>query len=307
MFHHTIKLLLKQSQHEKIGMIIDGKKIAEDIQNELKAAIAAYSHRKPCLAVVLLGDHAPSRIYVNRKTQACAAVGIESIRIELPATTTKEELLKQIHQLNQNPHVDGILIQLPLPPHLNPNEITPHINPEKDVDGLHPLNVGKMLMGETDGFFPCTPFGIKTLLERYSIEMTGKQALVIGRSNIVGKPMAALLMQSSPGGNATVTVAHRHSTNLKQLCQMADLIVAAVGQPRLITADMVKEGAIIIDVGINRIQDPSKKSGYQIVGDVDFENVKDKCAFITPVPGGVGPMTIAMLLYNTFLSFKKRH
>lgn len=287
-------------------MIIDGKKIADEIQNEIKAAIQSNSHRKPCLAVVLLGDHPPSRIYVNRKAQACEAVGIHSMIIELPAATTKDELLAQIDRLNKDPNVDGILVQLPLPPHINPIEITHHIDPEKDVDGLHPLNVGKMLSGETDGFFPCTPFGVKVLLERYSIEMTGKHALVIGRSNIVGKPMAALLMQSSPGGNATVTVAHRHSTNLKQLCLLADVIVVAVGQPRLITADMVKDGVIIIDVGINRISDPSKKNGYQIVGDVDFDNVKDKCAYITPVPGGVGPMTIAMLLYNTLLSYKKR-
>lgn len=287
-------------------MIIDGKKIADDIQKEIREIVQTYSQRKPCLAVILVGTHAPSQIYVNRKSQACELVGIQSLKFELPANMTEEELSAKIDTLNEDPFIDGILVQLPLPPHINPIKIIHRISPHKDVDGFHPINVGKMLIGETDGFFPCTPFGIKTLLERYSIEMTGRHAVIVGRSNIVGKPMAALLMQSSPGGNATVTVAHRYSKNLKGLCLLADIIIVAVGVPRLITADMVKEGAIVIDVGINKIPDPSKKSGYQIVGDVDFENVKDKCSYITPVPGGVGPMTIAMLLYNTLLSYQKQ-
>lgn len=287
-------------------MIIDGKKIAEEIQQEIKAIIQRSSYRQPCLAVILVGQHLPSQIYVNRKTQACESVGILSIKRELPATISEQELITEVERFNNDPLVDGILVQLPLPMHMNPMHITHCIRPDKDVDGFHPFNVGKMFIGETDGFVPCTPFGVKILLERYGIEMTGRHALVIGRSNIVGKPMAALLMQSTPGGNATVTIAHRYSTNLKQLCQAADIIIVAIGQPRFITADMIKEGAVVIDVGINKIEDLSKKSGYQIVGDVDFENVQHKCSYITPVPGGVGPMTIAMLLYNTLLSYQKR-
>lgn len=287
-------------------MIIDGKKVANEIQQEIAHTITHYIGRKPCLAVILIGHHAPSQIYVNRKTQACESVGILSIKVELPHTISEAELLEEVEQLNQNPLIDGILVQLPLPPHINPNHITHHIRPDKDVDGFHPMNVGKMLIGETDGFIPCTPLGIKVLLDRYNIEMTGKHALVIGRSNIVGKPMAALLMQSAPGANATVTIAHRYSVNIKMLCQLADLIIVAIGQPKFITADMVKEGVVIIDVGINKITDPSRKSGYQIVGDVDFSQVESKCSYITPVPGGVGPMTIAMLLHNTLLSYQKK-
>lgn len=287
-------------------MIIDGKKIANEIQEEIKAKIQHYTKRKPCLAVVLVGDHPASKIYVSRKTQACQAVGIESRRIELPASISEEELLKQIDYLNQDSSIDGILVQLPLPTHIHPTRVSHHIDPAKDVDGFHPFNVGKMLIGETDGFIPCTPLGIKTLIERMAIEMIGKHVLVIGRSNIVGKPMAALLVQNAPQGNSTVTIAHRYSRNLKDLSLLADILIVAIGQPKFITADMVKEGAIIIDVGINKIPDPSKKNGYQIVGDVDFEHVQSKCAYITPVPGGVGPMTIAMLLHNTLLSYENK-
>ncbi len=287
-------------------MIINGKKVAEDIQQEIKVNIQQLTTRPPCLAVILVGNHPPSQIYINRKTQACEAVGIHSIKYELPATLSEEELLAKISELNQNPNVDGILVQLPLPAHINPTRITHFISPNKDVDGFNPYNVGKILIGETDGFLPCTPLGIKVLIERYSIDISGRHALVIGRSNIVGKPMAALLMQGTPGGNATVTVAHRYSNDLKKFCLLADIIIVAIGQPQFITADMVKEGVVIIDVGINKIADPSKKSGYQIVGDVDFVNVEPKCSFITPVPGGVGPMTIAMLLHNTLLSYQKR-
>lgn len=287
-------------------MIIDGKLVADAIQQELKEKISLLTTRPPCLAVVIVGEHPPSRIYVKRKTEACENIGMRSIKRELSAEITESELLSEIDKLNQDPSVDGILVQLPLPVHINPNRITYHIDPQKDVDGFHPYNVGKMLIGELDGFLPCTPYGIKVLLERHRIDISGKHALVIGRSNIVGKPMAALLMQSTPGGNATVTVAHRLTTNLKAISLLADLIIVAIGQPKFITADMVKEGAIVIDVGINKIADPSKKTGYSIVGDVDFENVAPKCSYITPVPGGVGPMTIAMLLHNTWLSYKKK-
>lgn len=287
-------------------MIIDGKKIADEIQQEIKAIVKGLHGRPPCLAVVLVGDHPPSQIYVNRKTQACESVGIRSIRCELPASTTEEELLSLINKLNNDPSIDGILIQLPLPHHINPTRVTHHVNPEKDVDGFHPLNVGKMLIGETDGFLPCTPYGIQKIIERSSIEIAGKNVLVIGRSNIVGKPMAALLMQNTPGGNATVTIANRYSKDIKAHCLFSDIIIVAIGQPKFITADMVKEGSVIIDVGINKIDDPNKKCGYQIVGDVDFANVAPKCSYITPVPGGVGPMTIAMLLQNTLKAREKR-
>jgi methylenetetrahydrofolate dehydrogenase (NADP+)/methenyltetrahydrofolate cyclohydrolase len=287
-------------------MIIDGKKIADDIQQEIRAKVQLLTRRPPCLSVILVGQHPPSQIYVNRKAHACEAAGIHSIKRELPDTITEDQLLAEIKKLNDDPLVDGILVQLPLPSHIQPNRITHSIAPEKDVDGFNPYNVGKMLTGESQGFIPCTPLGIKVLMERYSIETTGKHALIIGRSNIVGKPMAALLMQGAPGGNATVTIAHRHSADLKKYCLLADIIIVAIGQPNFITADMVKEGAVVIDVGINKIVNASKKSGYQIVGDVDFVNVAPKCSFITPVPGGVGPMTIAMLLHNTLQSYEQR-
>ncbi len=287
-------------------MIIDGKQIAETIQQEIKEVVQSLVARPPCLAVVIVGNHPASQIYVNRKTQACASVGIRSLKIELPATLTEAELLKEVERLNHDPAIDGILVQLPLPAHINPIRITYHISPEKDVDGFHPFNVGKMLIGELDGFLPCTPLGIKTLLERSSIDISGKHALIIGRSNIVGKPMAALLMQATPGGNATVTVAHRHTTDLKSLSLLADIVIVAIGQPKFLTADMVKEGAIVVDVGINKVADASKKSGYQIVGDVDFEHVAPKCSFITPVTGGIGHMTIAMILHNTLLGYRQK-
>jgi methylenetetrahydrofolate dehydrogenase (NADP+) / methenyltetrahydrofolate cyclohydrolase len=287
-------------------MIIDGLAIANQIQAELKMAIKALKTRKPCLAVIMVGSHPPSQIYVTRKTQACESIGMISIKRELNHDTSEAEILREVKALNENPLVDGILVQLPLPPHISPFKIMEAILPSKDVDGFHPLNVGKMMIGETDGFYPCTPLGIKTLIERVGIELTGQHALVIGRSNIVGKPMAVMLMQSSIGGNATVTIANRHTKDIKSLCLSADLIIVAIGQPKFIKADMIRNGAAIIDVGINKIDNPTHPKGYQIVGDVDFENVKDKCSFITPVPKGVGPMTIAMLLSNTMLSYQRR-
>lgn len=287
-------------------MIIDGKKIAQQIQDEIKNALEKIQGRKPCLAVVLVGEHPASRIYIARKTQACKEVGIESLQINLPATTTEQELLDHIAELNQDPNVDGILVQLPLPSQINPSHIIGAILPEKDVDGFHPTNVGKMLIGEKDGFIPCTPLGVRVLLERSKIEVTGRHVLIIGRSNIVGKPMAAILMQSSPEGNATVTVAHSKTKKLAGLARLADIIIVAMGQPLFLKADMIKDGAVVVDVGINKIDDPSRSSGYRLVGDADFENIKDKCSFITPVPGGIGPMTIAMLLSNTLKSYQRR-
>lgn len=297
----SLKTLLQRG-----SMIIDGKKVALDIQMQIQSFIATHCERAPCLAVLVVGNHPPSQIYVSRKTLGCQSVGIKSIKIELSEDISEQLLLEKILELNTDPQVDGILVQLPLPAHINPNTMMEAIDPAKDVDGLHPYNVGKMLLGDTDGFFSCTPLGIKTLMQRSKIELTGKHVLVIGRSNIVGKPTAALLMQSTPGGNATVTIAHRHTQNLQGLCQNADIIIAATGQPRLITANMVKEGAVVIDVGTNKVIDSTKKAGYRIVGDVDFENVAPKCSFITPVPGGVGPMTIAMLLHNTLHSYEKK-
>lgn len=288
-------------------MIIDGKAIADQIQEEMRQQVSRLSGRKPCLAVLLVGAHPPSQIYVNRKVQACASVGILSRLEKLPMTASVQEILDLIEQLNRDPTVDGILVQMPLPPHINPNKINMQIDPKKDVDGFHPMNVGKLLIGETDGFFPCTPLGIKELLHRSQVDLTGKHAVVLGRSNIVGKPMAAMLMQSNGGGNATVTIGHRFTENIAALCQMADLLIVAIGQPQLIKADMIKEGACVIDVGINKIEDPTRPNGYKIVGDVDFEKVKERCSLITPVPGGVGPMTIAMLLRNTLQSYENRH
>lgn len=287
-------------------MIIDGKKIAQDIQNEIKASLLNIKGRAPCLAVILVGNHTPSRIYVERKTKACLEVGIRSIKIELPDTISENELYDQIQKLNADPSIDGILVQLPLPPQINAANITESVSPEKDVDGFNSVNVGKMLMGETDGFLSCTPLGIRVLLERSHIEVTGKHVLIVGRSNIVGKPMAAILMQNSPEGNATVTIAHSKTTNFVALSKMADIIIVAIGQPLFLKKEMIKEGAVVIDVGINKIIDTSKPSGYRIVGDADYDNIKDLCSFITPVPGGVGPMTIAMLISNTLKSYKKR-
>lgn len=287
-------------------MIIDGKKIAQQIQEEIKASLANIQGRKPCLAVILVGEHPASRIYIERKTQACKEVGIQSLETRLPTSTSEQELLQHIAELNQNPKIDGILVQLPLPAQINPSHITEAIAPEKDIDGFHPTNLGKMLIGEKDGFVPCTPLGIRVLLERSHIEVTGRHVLVIGRSNIVGKPMAALLMQNNPEGNATVTIAHSKTKDIDSLSRQADIIIVAMGQPLFLKEDMIKEGAVVIDVGINKITDPSRASGYRLVGDADFENIKEKCAFITPVPGGVGPMTIAMLLSNTLKSYKAR-
>lgn len=285
--------------------IIDGKSIAAEIEEELAGKIKLLTGRKPTLAVVLVGEHPPSRIYVNKKTKACINVGIHSIKSHLPDTTSEQELLDEIERLNRDPSVDGILVQLPLPPHINPNKINSAISPDKDVDGFHPINVGKLLIGDTDGFQPCTPLGIKVLLERTGIIVEGKHVVIVGRSNIVGKPMAAMMMQA-PWGNATVTVAHRKSIDLSSYTILADILITAVGQPNFITADMVKKGVVVIDVGINKINDATEISASKVVGDVDFEHVKEKCSFITPVPGGVGPMTIAMLLHNTLKSYKLR-
>lgn len=288
------------------SMLIDGKKIAEEIQEELKNKVALVKGRKPGLAVILVGEHAPSQIYVNRKTQACIACGMHSIKRIFPSSITQKELVAEVEKLNQDPQVDGILVQLPLPQQIDTKTVTETIDPAKDVDGFHPINVGKLLLGMDDGLISCTPLGIQTLLTRTGISTAGKHVVILGRSNIVGKPLAALLMQNNPTANATVTVLHSKSENIKEICQTADILIAAMGQPFFVKSDMVKQGAVIIDVGTNRVEDKNQKTGYKLVGDVDFANVKDKCSYITPVPGGVGPMTIAMLLSNTWLSFSRR-
>lgn len=287
-------------------MIIDGKAIAQAIRHELAEEVAQCNGRPPCLAVILTGDDPASHIYVNQKLRACKEMGITSIKRELPSTLSTEELHHEVEALNNDPEVDGILVQLPLPDHIDPNKVIEWISPEKDVDGFHPINAGKLLAGQTDGLIPCTPRGIQLLLEKSDIPTEGKHVVILGRSNIVGKPLAALLMQKGPTANATVTIAHSRTQNLAELCQSADILVAAIGNPLFVKPEMVKEGAIVIDVGTNRLDDPSRPKGYRLVGDVDFDQVADKCSYITPVPGGVGPMTIAMLLSNTLQSYKQR-
>jgi methylenetetrahydrofolate dehydrogenase (NADP+)/methenyltetrahydrofolate cyclohydrolase len=284
-------------------MLIDGKTIAEEIQRDLKTKIQSVTGRKPGLAVILVGDNPASQLYVNRKTQACEEVGIRSIKRLFPSSIAETDLLKEVENLNHDPEVDGILVQLPLPPQVDPTHIMRRIDPTKDVDGFHPVNVGKLLIGETDGFVSCTPLGIKVLLNK-TLDLTGKHVVILGRSNVVGKPLAALLIQRDV--NATVTVLHSKSENIPEICRTADVLVAAMGQAKFITKEMVKKGAIIIDVGTNRVVNPAKKSGFELVGDVDFANVKDVCSYITPGPGGVGPMTIAMLLTNTWASYTRR-
>ena len=289
------------------AVIIDGKKVAEDIRAEMKAEVAALALKgvTPGLAVVLLGNDPASECYVRGKKKACAELGLVSFDHTLPAETSESDLLSLIATLNADPAVHGILVQLPLPKHIDENKVILAIAPDKDVDGFHPISVGRMLIGEP-GFLPCTPHGCQELLMRYGYDPAGKHVVVVGRSNIVGKPVAAILMQKAPGANATVTVCHSRSANLPELTRQADILIAAIGQPRFITADMVREGAVVIDVGVNRVEDASKAKGYRLVGDVDYDAVGAKAAAITPVPGGVGPMTITMLMRNTIDAAKRR-
>lgn len=280
-------------------LLLDGKKLAHEIEQELKQKIASKpQQRAPCLVAILTTDNPASHTYVSRKARACQQVGIISRVLKLQPQTT-EELIALIHNLNHDSTVDGILVQLPLPRHIEQMRVLESVDPMKDVDGFHPVNVGRMLLGDERAFCPCTPLGIKVLLQRYSIDVSKKHVVIVGRSNIVGKPLACMLMQNAPGCNATVTVAHSHTPDLKQISLSADILVAACGRPNLITADMVQDGAVVIDVGINQVADASKSSGYSLVGDVDFPALSKKVSAITPVPGGVGPMTIAMLLQNT--------
>jgi methylenetetrahydrofolate dehydrogenase (NADP+)/methenyltetrahydrofolate cyclohydrolase len=286
--------------------IIDGKQIAAEMREQLKAKVAELKDKGivPGLAVVLVGDDPASRSYVTAKEKACDNIGIYSEDIRLPAETPQDELMALIDKLNSNPKINGILVQLPLPKHLDENEVLLAIDPSKDIDGFHPVNVGKMMLGQ-EAFLPCTPHGVIQLLLQKNVKIEGAEAVIVGRSNIVGKPLANMLIQKSPTGNATVTVCHTRTKNLAEHTRKADILIAAAGAPNMITADMVKDGAVVIDVGVNRVDDPTKKRGYRLTGDVDFEAVKEKASLITPVPGGVGPMTITMLLYNTVESAEK--
>ncbi len=280
-------------------MIIDGKKIAASIRQEIRGKVEKLSGRKPGLAFILVGNDLASQAYVRMKKKGCQEVGFYSETIELAQNVTEQILLKELERLAYDDTIDGILVQQPLPTQISTQKIVLATPPEKDVDGFHPINIGKMLLGESGGLHSCTPLGIITLLEKVNIPISGKHVVILGRSNIVGKPLAALLMQKTTNANATVTVVHSATKNLKNLCKTADVLIAAIGKAGFVTADMVKKGAIVIDVGINRGED------NKIVGDVNFESVEPVASQITPVPGGVGPMTIAMLLSNTLLSYER--
>jgi methylenetetrahydrofolate dehydrogenase (NADP+)/methenyltetrahydrofolate cyclohydrolase len=281
--------------------LINGTEIAGKVHAETKQRIAALQSRgiTPGLAVVLVGNDPASVAYVRSKDKRAAELGIHSVKHELPAETTQAEVLALVGQLNTDPAIHGILVQSPPPPHIDEAEIVCAIDPRKDVDGFHPVNVAKLALDDPSAFVPCTPLGCQRLLVEAGIATAGARAVVLGRSMIVGKPMALLLMAKGPGGDATVTVAHSRTKDIAAVTREADIVIAAIGRPGFVTADMVREGAVVIDVGINRVDDPSSAKGYRIVGDVDFDSVAPKCAAITPVPGGVGPMTIAMLMANT--------
>lgn len=281
---------------------LDGRLVAQAVKDQLKIAVAdriQKGQKKPHLAVILVGNNGASETYVGSKVKSCEETGFDSTLLRFDNEISEKHLLDQITQLNENADVDGILVQLPLPAHISNDTVISTINPSKDVDGFHPSSIGKMVNG-LPSFIPATPYGIMLMLEHYDIQTSGKHAVVIGRSHIVGTPMSILLSRNTPYGNCTVTLCHSRTQNLKELCLEADIIVAALGKPEFLTADMVKEGAVIIDVGITRVPDSSKKRGYRLAGDVKFDEVAPKCSYITPVPGGVGPMTVAALLKNTF-------
>lgn len=284
--------------------ILDGKKVSQAVKDQLKIDVAQLfteGKKVPHLAAILVGNDGASETYVASKVKSCEEVGFKSTLIRLDADTSEHMLLEKIQELNQDPDVDGILVQLPLPKHISDDKVINAIDPDKDVDGFHPVSVGRMVQG-LPTFIPATPHGIMLMLEHYKIDTTGMHAVVIGRSNIVGRPMSILLSENKNPGNCTVTLCHSKTKNIAELCRHADIIVAALGRPGFVTEDWVKEGAIVIDVGITRVADATKKSGFRLRGDVDFENVSSKCSWITPVPGGVGPMTIAALLNNTYRS-----
>ena len=290
-----------------LAKIINGKKISSEIREELRLEVSDLKNKGiiPGLGVILVGDDPASKSYVSAKERACESIGIYSDDNRYSNDISEKELIDKIITMNNDPKIDGILVQLPLPKHINSSNILLSIDPKKDVDGFHPVNIGKMMIGE-ESFLPCTPHGIIQLLQRCNIKTSGSHVVVIGRSNIVGKPVANLLMQKGNQANATVTLCHTGTKDLSFHTKQADIIIAASGQPNTLTSDMVKNGVVIIDVGVNRISDRDKKSGYRLVGDVDFNGLSEIASAITPVPGGVGPMTITMLLYNTVMSAKKR-
>lgn len=281
--------------------LLDGAAVGAAMRGELGPRIAALKTKgvTPGLAVVLVGDDPASHVYVRMKGKACRDAGMHSERIALPAETPEDELLAVLERLNDDPAIHGILVQLPLPRHINERRVLRAVRPEKDVDGFHPENVGKVATGDPTGFRPATPYGVQQLLLRSGVDTAGAHAVVVGRSNIVGRPMAALLLQRGPGGDATVTVCHSRTRDLPEITRQADILIAAIGRAAFITADMIKPGAVVVDVGVNRVDDPTSERGYRLVGDVNFEQAREIASAITPVPGGVGPMTITMLLYNT--------
>ena len=284
--------------------IIDGKEIAAQVRKEVAEKVSELKKKgiTPCLAVILVGENPASVSYVTGKQKALAEVGMADRSLHLPESTTEDELLKIINELNNDKSVHGILVQLPLPKHINEEKVLLAISPEKDVDGFHPVNVGNLVIGKKS-FLPCTPHGIIVLLQKMNIETSGKHAVVIGRSNIVGKPVALLLARKET--NCTVTICHTGTKDIAEITRQADIIIAAAGKPHTLTKDMIKPGAVVIDVGVNRIPDATKKSGFRLIGDCDFEDLKETASFITPVPGGVGPMTIAMLMQNTLEAAEK--
>ena len=286
--------------------VISGKEIAESLRAELKEEVAKLkgSGKTPGLGVVLVGEDPASKSYVTAKERACEEIGIYSDDNRIPADTTEAELLKVVDKMNNDPRIDGILVQLPLPDHIDEERVLLAIDPAKDVDGFHPISVGKMMLGQVT-FLPCTPHGVLQILKRSGVKTEGAHVVIVGRSNIVGKPLANLLIQKNDMGNATVTVCHTRTKNLSHHTLQADILIAAAGRPEFITADMVADGTVVIDVGVNRVDDPSKKRGFRLAGDVDFAAVSAKASMITPVPGGVGPMTITMLLFNTVESAKR--
>jgi methylenetetrahydrofolate dehydrogenase (NADP+)/methenyltetrahydrofolate cyclohydrolase len=287
--------------------ILDGAAIAKSIRLEVAAEVARMSQvgRKPGLAAVLVGEDPASAVYVRSKGKACEEAGMHSVTIRLSADTSETELLSTVDRLNEDPAIHGILVQLPLPKHIDSEKVLRRIDPAKDVDGFHPVNVGKLVTGDKTAFRPATPYGVQQMLIRSGIETKGAHAVIVGRSNIVGKPMANLLIQQGPGGDATVTVCHSRTRDLPAVTRSADILIAAIGKAEFVTGDMVKPGAVVIDVGINRVDDASKPRGYRLVGDVDYDPVAQIASAITPVPGGVGPMTIAMLLQNTVQAMKQ--
>ena len=287
--------------------LIDGTAIGAEMRKELGAEISGLKKKgiTPGLAVVLVGDNPASEVYVRMKGKACEEAGMHSVTIKRPKETSEADLLKELDRLNNDAAIHGILVQLPLPKQIDTNRVLHAIDPRKDVDGFHPENVGKVAGGDASGFRPATPYGVQQLLVRSGVETKGAHAVIVGRSNIVGRPMAALLLQDGPGGNATVTVCHSRTRNIDQITRQADILIVAIGKPEFVTGSMVKPGAVVIDVGVNRVDDPSKKQGYRLVGDVKFDEAKQVASAITPVPGGVGPMTITMLLYNTVQAAKQ--